>query len=440
MSSAVSVGSASGSLPQNLGVGAQYYKPTVSSADVKLTSKQNADLQKQIATVKKVYCGETPQTKPTAQELESLSKYICELVENPGNGDVVETLKGMIKNDATSNEEIAVNTFAMFVAKMNRDSIKMRIIQQKFNTGTALTYNECYLIDELPALEGFMDAINANVKDNKYINLGKAILDTAEENAFREFQDGDVLFYNLDGATEYRGNNLNFWDKIALSATKTALGTPYTHVGVFFRNMVGKPCVGQIQGKFCKSRLHFGQQSYIRGKRVDPSKLTASKLTEAERTEVQQKVGKIYAGIVSNTIWDINIGYGQQIGCVFKHTTSAPNTYLGNMNIKGGGEYLLCSEFAGKGLMQAFHKFNTDQPKVGIAQKQVTLLNPFYVYEDMACLHPERLLVGFGPNQGTAEADSGWEDVRPLPQGSFLPLGKIMPVMPDFPAASYPKK
>lgn len=430
-SSITGSGSASSSLPENLGVGSNYSSAATASA-VELPPKLKAELDKNIETVKKLYSN----LKPTKAEVDVLNTYIIDLIEHPAKESVVDALKGMVKKDCSSTDENAVNGLALFVAKMKRDAVKMEIIQQKFKTGTALEYRECYLIDELAALEGFTNKMTeSGVKDNKYINTASSIYKTAEENAFREFQDGDVLFYDIAAAEEYRGNSLGFFDRITMSA----LGTNYTHVGVFYRNDAGKPCVSEIQGRYSRHRLYFGQQCYIKGKRIEPSKLTATQLTAAERTEVQKKIGQLYSYITAGTNWDISITLGQQLGCVFSHTTSLPNTKLDRVKLKGGGENLLCSEFAAKGLMQAFEEFNKEKHKVGTSQKEVILMNPFSEYEDLATLHPERMLVVFGPHKGTEKLDSAWEDVQLFPPGQFLPLAKMLPQAPAFPDLSYAK-
>lgn len=435
MSSFGASASASSSLPQNLGVGYTAAAVQTNGKFVSLSEKDNMALNAQLTTVRKLYSTTIP---PTTNELKSLSEYITLLITDPSKDNVVEALKGMIKSGTITTEQAGINSLALLVAKLKKDSVEVALVEKKLTGQLKLEYSECFLIDALSALSEFAEKIVAGgIKDNPHINRLLTIHHIAEENAFREFQDGDVLFYDRAASLQYGGSSVGFFDWITISS----LGTNYTHVGVFYRDSKGRPCVAQIQGQYYRDRLTFGQQTFIKAKRVDPAKFTATQLTAAERLEAQKKIGDIFADIIAGNDWKIGITFGQQVNCVMSHKTSAADTLLGRVKVQGGKDVnMLCSELAGKGLMEAFDKFNKDKPKIGVAQKVITLSNPFDPHEDMATLHPERLLVGFGPDQGTAKADSGWNDVVPLPAGTnFLPLDKMLPAAARFPEASYPK-
>lgn len=453
-----SLGSASSSLPVNLGVGAnQAQEKEAVFKLVNLDMQQRAQLENNLNVVRKLYSQKGD--KPTSNELKMLSGYINHLVEDSSQHFVVEALQSMIKRDGATQDEFAVSEFAEFVAKLRKDHVEIAVVDYKFkhlDNPMKLTCLECYLIDKLSNIVGFANKVfKAGLETNKHINHVKDIHATAEENAFREFQDGDVLFYELPSRMAYYDSSSGFFGNVMM----TALGTSYCHVGVFYRNQQGKPCVAQIQGGYSRQRLTFGEQCFIKGKRIDPAKFMNTELTEKERLAAQKYVAGVYTNVVAGENYDIGITMGQQLGCIWSHTTSEPKTLLGRVKIEkptkdeAGNKQdvnYLCSEFAARALMEAFHKVNEANVTVGLNNKKVKLVPPFDAFEDLASMHPERLLVATGPYKkgGTDEnplpgtrIDSGWDDVSPLPaQTGFLPIDKMLPDVPRFPESSYPNK
>lgn len=427
MASIVSFGSASNSLPENLGAG----KTTPASKDAKavtLSPQEQIILNNHLGTLKQVM---TSSGKPTPKALHALSIFTKDLIDHPGTDNMVNALVAMIKEPTADKpltaEDVAVNAFVRYVHFMQKNHVEIKIIEEKLaNKTQRLTYRECLLIDTLQEHSRFPIemVLRAGITDNSYFNAAEEMIRLAKEHAFNGFKDGDVLFYDLVGRMSYLGPGPGFLEKI----TMRALNTNYAHVGVFFRGPGGKPYVADIQGSYNTRELTFGQMSYIRGKRVNPAKFTATKLSEAERVKAQERIGDIFSTIVAGKTYNIGISYPQQIGCVFSHRSSEPNTQLDKIKMKDGTQ-MLCSEFAGVGLMEAFDKFNKES--------SISLSNPFSEYELMTRLNPVRLLLNFGPHNAEDLVESGWEDVPPSDYANVLPM---LPEFPKHTATNPPKK
>lgn len=320
-----------------------------------------------------------------------------------------------------------INTFAQGIIQLNKDHEAIRIVEEKLLKNKTLGYRECFLVDTLDRLKPFIDLLGP-ASNNEHITRIKRIQEITQKQAWSEYQDGDLLFFDHVGRNAYFGDKTGILDSIVLSA----LDTRYTHVGVFYRNTEGRGCVAEISGEYRRTALDFGDQSYIRGKRIDPTKLTNVPLTEAEKVEVQKRIGDIFSTIAATTK-KIKISRLHQIGCVLSHQSGDVVTELGKVKVEDNTS-MMCSEFVAKALMEAFHEFNS-KGGMKFGDKTVLLKSPFDPSEQLEFVHPERLLVAFGPNQDSERlADSAWEDVVTPPQ-----TAAILPTKPDFPLASYPK-
>lgn len=426
-------GSISGSLPENLGVGrsAQYMATAKASP---LSPQQQDILNRHLAIVKQLLTSTVP---PTIKELEALSAYTKDLIERQDNGNIVSVLNEMIKNDKPSNAEKAINAFACFVRTMSKGHVEVSTISEKLKQGNRLTYAECRLIDLLSYYDHFaQEMIKAGIHDNTYFNRTAEVLKFARENAFKDFNEGDILFYDLAGRMHYMGPGPGFLENLSMKA----LGTNYAHVGVFYRSADGSPCVAQVQGHYSRAYLTFGQMSFIKALRINPAKFVAKEMTEADRQAAQKKIGGLITtavGAAKDKILTIGITYPQQAKCILSHVTSEPNTKLGKVKMSDN-TYMLCSELAGISIMDAFDEYNKEEAAKG--DKANPLKNPFSEYENMQRLHPVRLLNNFGPHNSAGERiESGWEP-GPKPSADIEKLLPFLPAFPDVTSANPQKK
>lgn len=457
-----SLSSASSSIPKNLGVGSTQGAAKANAANIKLSVKDQDTVDRNLYVVKKIWINEDP--KPTKEQLQALSKFTEELITNPSFKEMSDAIIGLQKQaepgKSLSYEDRGVNVFGEFIKNMREYHVELSQIAQKFKGGqTPLSYSECRIIDNTKWTCQFAnEMLQLGVVDNPHFNNAVAVVDFANKNAFKDFQDGDVLFYDLVGRMAYLGKSVGILDNIVL----TAMGTNYAHVGVFYRDSEGKPCVAEIQGGYARNYLNFGQMSYIKGKRIDPAQFIAKTLTPEQRTATQKSVGALFARIVKGTgenqekEWKLGITMAQQIYCVFGHATSEPTTKMGQTKLKEG-ENVLCSEFAALGLIQSFDEYNEvmkivraerekllenpfDDEYNAFMQSQVAdefpmLTSPFSEYENMKHFHPQRLLSHVGPHKDGVRVDSGWVDVP-----DNVDVSRMLPQLPGFPDLSYAKR
>lgn len=425
----------------NLGIySADALAKQANDKSVNLPLKEQYKVEVQLSTLKKILAA--PPLPVGPNDKKSLDEFLARLIEDKESEDHAAFLISMMVPPANidkitihslQQEAIQVNDLALFITFMRKNFVSIEQIDAKIMKNQRLDYAECYLIDQLYRIGDFAESLyKAGITNNPRLNQVREILRFAENHAFSEFQNGDLLFYDLEGTKYYYGQTLDVADKVTI----LALGTRYAHVGIFYRDQHNKPCVTHIQGQHSRQFLRFGMQSFIRGKRIDPSKLTEENLTPEEKEQLQKKLGSDLSATTSNN-WKIGITLSQQLGSVFGHKTSQANTLLGRVKLRNDTN-LLCSEFAATGIMEVFHTFN--QSNYQISGKKITLINPFDPKEDLTSMHPERLLVGFGPAQGTAKAASAWQDVVP-PEVKEKEAGiaALLPVKPPFPEVSYLK-
>lgn len=375
-------------------------------------------------------------------EISLLSSYITTLVEDD-TPKALKTLNELMTSpedwgrmyvnsgsDFRIRRAKLLNLFATSIVQLQKDHKKLAIIEDKLLHNQPLSHEECQLIDRLKDYDKFIENFKSHEgAQNVHIDRIKRIQDFVKKHHWQEFQAGDFLFYDRQGANKYKGRTHGLKDRIAAAA----LETEYTQVGVFYRNTEGDAYVARVKHKYERQSLTFGQQSYIRAKRVNPSKLTTVPLSEPERLEVQKKLGKKIAHIAAKER-QIQSSFVQKVTSVFDHFQSSKPTELGQVKVEDNRS-MLSSEFAARALMQAIHEFNQDGGMT-FGDKTVTLQSPFSPTEDLSRLNAERLLVACGPNQDSPEkADSLWEDVEAPGEKAA-----ILPAKAAFPAASYPKR
>lgn len=450
--------SSSSSMPRNLGVGntqSAYKVKNANAVAIKLLPGDQTTLDRHLKVLSRL--NEKKELRPTKEELQALSNYTEELITNPARHDVVQYLKGA--RDIPGLHYYS-HLYGDFISMAREKHVEFGQIAQKLQIGKIpLTYEECRLIDLLTPDSIFAEVMfDVGITDNPHINNIRNIAIFAKKNAFKDFKDGDVLFYDMAGRMSYSGDSYGFLAKTVVSA----LGTKYTHVGVFFRDQMGRPCVAEIQAGYTQTFLKFGQMSYIKGKRIDPAQFTATTLTPEQRDAAQKRLGGLFARNVQGNSadkgrhWKLGITDAQQLYCVFGHTLSNPTTKLGQTKIKDG-ENVLCSEFVALGLMQSFDEYNKEMKilraekekllenpfddeynaamRSQVAQEFPDLSSPFSEYEYMAHVHPERVLDYFGPHKDNVKVDSGWQDVA-----DFVDIEALLPIAPGFPDLSYAKR
>lgn len=438
----------SSSLPENFGVGQTAAQSAYAAGPVKkLTAHDQGNLDGHLLTARKLNSDDAA-SAPTEKELQALNSYIKLLIDDPTQEDVVNVLQSKVTirklhtDPFPTKEQAGINELGSFVNLIREKRIEIGIIEQKFKTGAQLSHLECQLVDRMANFTGLATKLSKSGNNlNPHVEQFLRISRIAAANSFREFQDGDILFYDIFGRMAYRGQDVAFADK----TTASVLGTHYTHVGVFFRDDDNRPCVAQIQGKYGRQFLGFGEQSFIKGKRIDPSKLTAAKLTEQEKLDAQKKIGHAISLIASED-HKFGITMAQQFACIMSHTTSNPEAGLGKtlldrtVDKNGKGVDYLCSEFAIRSVMEAVHRVNNNEAASKEGNAKFRFESPISEFEKVSTVHPERLLTHFGPHKGKERVDSAWEDVMPLSAGeNFLPMGKILPDPSPFPEASKPK-
>lgn len=357
------------------------------------------------------------------QEQEQLNSFLTRLVEDDQLASTAFRLKEMEIKD--KNILLGLQTFVITIRPHHASLAE---IEKKFDQGARLTTRECGLVDSLLFSDFFARKLQmAGITKNPHINRIVKLNTIAQENNFSDFKDGDVLFYNRRAMDAYNGESCS----VSNSIMEAALGTPYTHVGVFYRDAQGRPCVSHITDKHNRQPLHFGMQSFIHVKRVDPVKFTATELDEEARLGAQEAIGSIFARIV-NQDWKIKFSRWGGATCILSNFSWTDKTQLGKVKLEHGTK-LMCSEFVGTGLMQAFQEFNMEK---FLENGEVVALNtPFNPCEFLPRMHPGRFLVAFGPQQGGERVDSGWEEVTQ--QSEFTK--KMLPQASPFPPASYGK-
>lgn len=327
-----------------------------------------------------------------------------------------ERLDELDRTQGSSNEVDCITHLCQILSLVSKHATAIIKCADKLVDPKPLTFEECRLIDEIGKHKQAIFALGRIYPSSEHTFLGRlnAILTIAEKNTFADFQDGDLLLYDCEDMNAYYGQDVPLVDK----ATMLALSSPFTHVGVFFRDFNGNPCIAEIMGQFSTSRLTFGQQSYITRRRVNPNAFTAKKIEGEERTTLQNKFGQLFATTVTQKHWDIkySVSRGVQSVLVSHREMDNKTLKLGVARLQNNVK-MLCSEFVAVGLVHAFEAWNKSE--------QEQLREPFPRGESAAGMHPGRLLHAFGYQPLASER--GWEEPQMSNSPFRLPIRDMLP-------------